>query len=106
MGSTRKKPPPPFAKGDERTKELARRGAEKANRVRRLKRSVKEWLLGFRDTPTKADPRMTMGGAVALRLYDEAIAGDVKAARLILEAQGELEEQIAIKEIPKMIDDI
>ena len=95
----------PFKAGEE-AREMGRRGAAKTNRIRRLKRSVKEWLLGFRDTPTKADPRMTMGGAVALRLYDEAMAGDVKAARLILEAQGELEEQIAIKEIPKMIDDI
>ena len=67
---------------------------------------MREWAEIFRDTPTKADPRLSMGGAVALRMYDEAIAGNVKAARLLAELQGEMEEQIAIKEIPKMIDDI
>jgi hypothetical protein len=41
-----------------------------------------------------------------LRLYDEAMAGNVRAARLLAELQGEMEEQISIKEIPKMIDDI
>ena len=101
-----KQPPPPFKAGDKRTRELARKGAEKSHEVRRMKRTLREWAEIFRDTPTKADPRMTMGGAVALKMYDAAMEGDVKAARLLAELQGEMEEQISIKEIPKMIDDI
>ena len=85
---------------------MGRRGAAKSNKVRRLKRTMRQWAEIFRDVPTKADPRMGMGGAVILRMYDEAMAGDVKAARFLAELQGEMEEQISIKEIPKMIDDI
>ena len=66
----------------------------------------REWAEIFRETPTKADPRLSMGGAVVLRMYDQAMNGNVKAARLLAELQGEMEEQIAIKELPKMIDDI
>ena len=95
----------PFKSGEE-AREMGRRAGIKSGKVRRLKRTMREWAEIFRDTPTKADPRLSMGGAVALRMYDEAIAGNVKAARLLAELQGEMEEQIAIKEIPKMIDDI
>ena len=49
---------------------------------------------------------MSLGGAVALKMYDQAIAGDVKAARLLAELQGEMEEQITLKKIPKLIDDV
>lgn len=96
---------PPFKAGEE-AREMGRRAGIKSGKVRRLKRSLREWAEIFRDAPTKADPRLTMGGAVTLRMYDQAMAGDVKAARLLAELQGEMEEQIAIKEIPKMIDDI
>ena len=95
----------PFKPGEE-AREMGRKAGIKSGKVRRLKRTMREWAEIFRDTPTKVDPRMTMGGAVALRMYDAAMAGDVKAARLLAELQGEMEEQIAIKEIPKMIDDI
>lgn len=95
----------PFKAGEE-AREMGRRGAAKTNKVRRLKRTMREWAEIFRDTPTKADKRMGMGGAVVLKMYDEAMAGDVRAARFLAELQGELEEQIAIKQIPKMIDDI
>ena len=95
----------PFKPGEE-AREMGRRAGIKSGKVRRLKRSLREWAEIFRDMPAKNDPHMTMGGAVALKLYDSAMAGDVKAARLIAELQGEMEEQIAIKEIPKMIDDI
>lgn len=95
----------PFKPGEE-AREMGRRGAAKSNKVRRLKRTMRQWAEIFRDVPTKADPRMGMGGAVILRMYDEAMAGDVKAARFLAELQGEMEEQISIKEIPKMIDDI
>ena len=102
MGKPRHKP---FERGEE-AREMGRRGAEKANRVRRLKRTMREWAEIFRDTPTKADERMGMGGAVVLKMYDEAMTGDVRAARFLAELQGEMEERVAIKEIPKMIDDI
>ena len=95
----------PFEAGEE-AREMGRRAGIKSGKVRRLKRTLREWAEIFRDTPAKADGKMTMGGAVMLKMYDAAIAGDVKAARLIAELQGEMEEQIAIKEIPKMIDDI
>lgn len=95
----------PFKPGEE-AREMGRRAGIKSGKVRRLKRTLREWAEIFRDVPTKADPRLTMGGAVALRMYDEAMAGDVRAARFLAELQGELEEQIAIKQIPKMIDDI
>jgi hypothetical protein len=95
----------PFKPGEE-AREMGRRAGIKSGKVRRLKRSLREWAEIFRDMPTKADPRMGMGGAVILRMYDEAMAGDVKAARFLAELQGEMEEQISIKEIPKMIDDI
>ena len=95
----------PWKPGEE-AREMGRRAGIKSGKVRRLKRSLREWAEIFRDTPSKADPRLSMGGAVALRLYDEAMAGNVRAARLLAELQGEMEEQIAIKEIPKMIDDI
>ena len=35
-------------------------------------------------------------GAVALRMYDEAMLGNVKAARLLAELQGEMVEQVEI----------
>ncbi|MBR3223064.1 MAG: hypothetical protein IKF72_12655 [Kiritimatiellae bacterium] len=95
----------PFKPGEE-AREMGRRAGIKSGKVRRLKRTLREWAEIFRDTPTKADPRLTMGGAVALRMYDEAMLGNVRAARLLAELQGEMEEQISIKEIPKMIDDI
>lgn len=95
----------PFKPGEE-AREMGRRAGIKSGKVRRLKRTLREWAEIFRDVPTKADPRMTMGGAVALRMYDEAMAGDVKAARFLAELQGEMEEQISVKGIPKMIDDI
>jgi hypothetical protein len=95
----------PFKPGEE-AREMGRKAGIKSGKVRRLKRTMREWAEIFRDTPSKADPRLSMGGAVALRLYDSAMAGDVKAARLLAELQGEMEEQISIKEIPKMIDDI
>ncbi len=95
----------PWKPGEE-AREMGRRAGIKSGKVRRLKRSLREWAEIFRDTPSKADPRLSMGGAVALRLYDEAMAGNVRAARLLAELQGEMEEQISIKEIPKMIDDI
>lgn len=95
----------PFKAGEE-AREMGRHAGIKSGKARRLKRTMREWAEIFRDTPTKADPRMTMGGAVVLSLYDSAMAGDVKAARLLAELQGEMEEQISIKEIPKMIDDI
>lgn len=95
----------PWKPGEE-AREMGRRAGIKSGKVRRLKRSLREWAEIFRDTPSKADPRLSMGGAVALRMYDEAMAGNVRAARLLAELQGEMEEQISIKEIPKMIDDI
>ena len=95
----------PFKPGEE-AREMGRQAGIKSGKVRRLKRTLREWAEIFRDTPTKADPRLTMGGAVALRMYDEAMLGNVRAARLLAELQGEMEEQISIKEIPKMIDDI
>lgn len=95
----------PFKPGEE-AREMGRRAGIKSGKVRRLKRTLREWAEIFRDVPTKADPRLTMGGAVALRMYDEAMLGNVRAARLLAELQGEMEEQISIKEIPKMIDDI
>ena len=66
----------PFKAGEE-AREMGRRGAAKTNKVRRLKRTMREWAEIFRDTPTKADERMGMGGAVVLKMYDEAMAGDV-----------------------------
>jgi len=95
---------PPF--DSETARELGRKGGKASVKVRRLKRTMREWAEIFRDTPTRAYPRMTMGGAVALKMYDQAIAGDVKAARLLAELQGEMEEQITLKEIPKLIDDV
>jgi hypothetical protein len=95
----------PFKPGEE-AREMGRRAGIKSGKVRRLKRTMREWAEIFRDTPTKADPRLSMGGAVALRMYDEAIAGNVKAARLLAELQGEMVEQVEIKELPKMIDSI
>lgn len=95
---------PPFDSSTAR--ELGRKGGRASVKVRQLKRTMREWAEIFRDTPTRADPRMTMGGAVALKMYDQAIAGDVKAARLLAELQGEMEEQITLKEIPKLIDDV
>ena len=95
----------PFKPGEE-AREMGRRAGIKSGKVRRLKRTLREWAEIFRDVPTKADPRLTMGGAVALRMYDEAMLGNVRAARLLAELQGEMEEQISIKKIPKMIDDI
>ena len=95
---------PPF--DSETARELGRKAGKASVKVRQLKRTMREWAEIFRDTPTRADPRMTMGGAVALKMYDQAIAGDVKAARLLAELQGEMEEQITLKEIPKLIDDV
>ncbi len=95
---------PPF--DSETARELGRRAGIKSGKVRRLKRSLREWAEIFRDTPTRADPKMTMGGAVALKMYDQAIDGDVKAARFLAELQGEMEEQITLNEIPKLIDDV
>ena len=87
-------------------KKYGRDGGIKSGKRRRLKRTLKEWALMLRDAPAKADPKMNMGGAVILKMYDSAIAGDVKAARLLAELQGEMVEQIAMKELPKLIDDI
>ena len=61
----------PFKPGEE-AREMGRRAGIKSGKVRRLKRTMREWAEIFRDTPTKADPRLSMGGAVALRLYDQA----------------------------------
>lgn len=95
----------PFKAGEE-AREMGRRAGIKSGKVRRLKRTMREWAEIFRDAPAKAEESMSMGGVVVLRMYDAAMAGDVKAARFLAELQGEMEEQIAIKEIPKMIDDI
>jgi len=95
----------PFKAGEE-AREMGRRAGIKSGKVRRLKRTMREWAEIFRDTPTKTDPRMTMGGVVALRMYDEAMAGNVKAARLLAELQGEMVEQLKIKELPKIVDSI
>lgn len=96
---------PPF--DSETARELGKKGGKVSGKVRRMKRSLREWAQIFRDMPVDGDSKMTMGGAVALRMYDEAIKnGDVKAARFLAELQGEMEEQISIKEIPKLVDDI
>ena len=96
---------PPYKKGAE-ARENGRKGGLKAGKIRRLKRSLREWAEIFRDVPTKTDPHLTMGGAVALRMYDQAISGDVRAAQFLAELQGEMEEKISVKAIPRMIDDI
>ena len=95
---------PPF--DSETARELGKKGGKVSGKVRRMKRSLREWARIFRDMPVDGDPKMTMGGAVALKMYAEAINGDVKAARFLAELQGEMEEQIAIKESPKLVDDI
>lgn len=95
---------PPF--DSETARELGKKGGKVSGKVRRMKRSLREWAQIFRDMPVDGNPKMTMGGAVALKMYAEAINGDVKAARFLAELQGEMEEQIAIKEIPKLVDDI
>lgn len=96
---------PPFKAGEE-AREMGRRAGIKSGKVRRLKRSMREWALAFRDVADKDNPSLPMGGAVILRMYHAALKGDVKAAQFLAEIQGEMEERISVKEIPKMIDDI
>ena len=102
MGSPRH---PPWKPGEE-AREMGRKAGIKSGKVRRLKRTLREWAEIFRDTPTRSDPKMTMGGALAPRMYDEAMAGNVQAARLLAELQGEMVEQVEVKELPKMVDSI
>ena len=104
MSDSRKAPP--FAPGEEYTREMARKGAAASKRIRRIKKSMREWALIFRDLPSKADPKMSMAAEVILKMYNAAINGDVKAANFLAELQGEMEERVSIKELPKLIDDI
>ena len=96
---------PPFKAGEE-AREMGRRAAAHCNKIRRLKKTMRQWAEIFRDTPSKADPNMTMGAAAVLKMYNAAIKGDVRAAQFLAELQGEMEAQVSIKELPKMIDDI
>lgn len=108
--SAQKNPHPkriPFKKGGcARDRAIQSAGGKAAGEKKRLMKTMKEWAIIFRDTPMKEDPRLTMGGAVALRMYHEAVNGDVRAAEFLSRLQGEMVEKVETTEVPKLIDDI
>ena len=48
----------------------------------------------------------TEGVAATLAMFKSAQDGDAKAYKVLAELMGEMEQQITIKELPKLIDDI
>jgi hypothetical protein len=106
-GKYKGKKHPPFEKGSKEAKEASKKAVAARRKKMELKRQMKDWAIIFRDTPTKEDPNLTMGGAVVLEMYQAAIfKQDVKAAHFIAELLGELVEQVDIKNLPILRDDI
>lgn len=95
---------PPF--GGSEASEAGRRGGRANGVKRRQKKAMREWALVMRDLPTADDPNLSQGAAVIRRMYEEAMAGDVKAASFLSELMGEMERKIEIKAVPKLVDDI
>ncbi|MGN0851843.1 MAG: hypothetical protein ACI4Q3_00535 [Kiritimatiellia bacterium] len=97
----------PFKKGGcERDRAIQSAGGKACAEKKRLMKTMREWAVIFRDTPMKDDPRLTMGGGVALRMYHAALEGDVRAAEFLSRLQGEMVEKVQNVEPPKLVDDI
>lgn len=99
-----------FAKGDPATKAASDKGNEanrrKWARIRTL-RDAAEAIRGMPQVDRKGNPTgFSEGVAATLAMYKAAQDGDPKAYKVLAELMGEMEQKIAIKELPKLIDDI
>ena len=95
---------PMSERSPEERKRIQRKGVEAARKAAHLKKSRREWAELIGSLPirvVKPDGEALEGadldGAVVMQLYRDALAGQVKAARLILELRGDLEQNINLR---------
>lgn len=85
-------------------KRIQQMGVEAARKKAALKKSRREWAELIGSLPIRVvKPDGTdlegadLDGAVVMQLYRDALAGQTKAARLILELRGDLEQNINLR---------
>lgn len=104
---------PPFAKGDARTLECARKGAAlggkaRAEQLARFK-SLREAAEALRDVQClnpKKFPNTSNGVATIMAMYAASQAGDSKAANFLANLMGEMVEKVDVQNLPVLRDDI
>ena len=101
---------PNFAKGDPATKAASDKGNEAQRRKWARIRTLREAAEAIRGMPqvdkNGRETGFTEGVAATLAMFQAAQGGDAKAYKVLAELMGEMETQISIKEIPKLVDDI
>jgi len=101
---------PNFKAGDPDTLKNAKKGAEANRRKWARIRTLREAAEAIRGMPL-LDKRgretgFTEGVAATIAMYKAAQAGDAKAYKVLAELMGEMEQNINIKELPHLVDDI
>ena len=92
---------PPIRTAEEARKK-GRAGGLKSGAARREKRSMKRWaeiigemaFPGVKTPDGKEVPGATADGAMVMSLYRKAVAGDARAARLLMDLRGELVQKV------------
>lgn len=99
-----------FEKGAADTKAAARKGAAatkaKWARIRTL-REAAEAIRGMEALDLKGKPLgMPEGVAATMAMFEAAKGGDSKAYKVLAELMGEMETQVTVKELPRLVDDV
>ena len=101
-------------------REMGRKGAIKSAEVRREKKKMKDALKSLLKLPIKngslkdelkelgfEDEEMNNQLALLVAAYNRGLLGDIKAIEFIRDTIGEKpKEEIELKEVPKILDDI
>lgn len=100
---------PPFAKGEKRTLDAARKGGQAIKaKIARFK-SLREAAEALRDIPAfmaKDYPDMSNGVAAVAAMYRRAQEGDPKAAAFLADLMGEMVEKVEVGALPTLVDDV
>lgn len=107
----RPRPPnaaPPFQKGEERTREAGRKGAQARKEKLALFKSLRDAALALKDIPAKGRgfSQMSNGVATIMAMYEASQRGDAKAANFLAKLMGEMVERVETTNTPVLVDDV
>lgn len=80
----------PFRRGEARARDAGRAGGLRSAVVRAESRALAEWAKQLCDTTASRRGGMTNGEAVVRKLYQSAMRGSIRAARLLADLTGEM----------------
>ena len=100
---------PNFKKGEKRTHEAAVKGGQaRKEQIARFKtlREAAEALRDVQARDAKKFPNTSNGVALVMSQYEEAQAGNPKAATFLANLLGEMTQKVEMTELPTIVDDV